>query len=323
MFERLSSSRRREIAEAATAGARKGWHGFLWMMKILAPISLATALLQWSGWLAAADFLLGPLMGVLSLPPVAAVPLIVGMLTNLYGAIAAMVVLPLNQGQMTLVAIFLLIAHNLVQEGVIQGQSGLHPFKATVFRLVVATLTVTAVAPFLDLDAAVAGDLAKASSAPPLTVMLGGWVLATLRLSAKIFCIIVVLMTALEVFKALDWIQPVVRCFTPVLKLLGLSPRVGILWSTAVVFGLAYGAAVIVEEARSGAMTKEELESLHLSIGVNHSMVEDPALFMSLGLSPFWLYVPRFLMALAAVRCLTFWQTVVKPRWGTAVDSRQ
>jgi len=150
MFERLSSSRRREIAEAAAAGARKGWHGFLWMMKILAPISLATALLQWSGWLAAADFLLGPLMGVLSLPPVAAVPLIVGMLTNLYGAIAAMVVLPLNQGQMTLVAIFLLIAHNLVQEGVIQGQSGLHPFKATVFRLVVATLTVTAVAPFLD-----------------------------------------------------------------------------------------------------------------------------------------------------------------------------
>src|SRR5512143_879594 len=94
-------------------GVWKGLSGFLWMVKILLPISFLTALLQWSGWLAQADFLMRPLTGLLSLPAVAALPMIIGMLTNIYGGIAAMVVLPLSREQMTLVAIFLLIAHNL------------------------------------------------------------------------------------------------------------------------------------------------------------------------------------------------------------------
>jgi hypothetical protein len=46
---------------------------------------------------------------------VAALPLLVGTLTGIYGAIAAMVVLPFTKGQMTLIAIFLLIAHNLAR----------------------------------------------------------------------------------------------------------------------------------------------------------------------------------------------------------------
>ena len=54
------------------AGLKKGWSGFLWMMKIIFPISLCTAILDWSGLLRHLDFLLKPLMGFLSLPPAAA-----------------------------------------------------------------------------------------------------------------------------------------------------------------------------------------------------------------------------------------------------------
>jgi hypothetical protein len=79
------------------------------------------------------------------------------------------------------------------------------------------------------------------------------------------------------------------------------------LWLTAVVFGLAYGGAVIVEEAKNGDLSPEELEILHLSIGINHSMIEDPLLFMALGLSAFWLWVPRLIMAILAVHVLRLW----------------
>ncbi len=65
-----------------------------------------------------------------------------------------------------------------------------------------------------------------------------------------------------------------------------------------------------MEEAKEGHMTAEELENLQLSIGINHSLVEDPALFLSLGLSAFWLWVPRLLMAIVAVRILTWWKAV-------------
>jgi len=131
--------------------------------------------------------------------------------------------------------------------------------------------------------------------------MLKIWFIATLYLSVKIFAIIMVIMILLETMKIFNMIQHIVKVLNPLLKIMGLDQRVGILWLTANVFGLAYGGAVIVEEAKGGCLTRQELERLHLSVGINHSMAEDPALFLSLGLSAFWLWIPRFITAIIAV----------------------
>jgi len=79
-------------------------------------------------------------------------------------------------------------------------------------------------------------------------------------------------------------------------------------------FGLAYGGAVIVEEAKRGNLTDEELERLQLSIGINHSMIEDPALFLPFGIGMFWLWVPRLVMAIVAVRLLALWRGFAGPK---------
>jgi len=302
---------RRRIGEGLGSGLRKGLSGFLWIMKILIPVSLFTALLAWTGWLGHLDFLLQPLMSILSLPAMATLPLLIGMLTGIYGGIAAMSVLPFSQDQMTLMAIFLLIAHNLIQEGVIQAKSGIHPFKATVFRLAAATLTVIAVAPFFNVTMTASEKTGSSlEMTRPLIEALQEWGLTTLSLSAKIFVIIMCILTLLEILKTLDLISPMVRVLSPLLKIMGLKQKVGFLWLTAVIFGVAYGGAVIVEEVKAGHLTKEELEELHLSIGINHALVEDPSLFLSLGLSPFWLWVPRVIVAILAERVLALWRVL-------------
>ncbi|HBD09907.1 MAG TPA: iron transporter, partial [Syntrophobacteraceae bacterium] len=276
---------RNRLGQGLQRGLGRGFRGFLWMAKILIPISFLTALLQWSGWLGHIEFLVRPITGLVGLPATAALPMIIGMLTNIYGGIAAMVVLPFTREQMTLIAIFLLICHNLIQEGVVQAQSGIHPLKATLFRLVAAILTVALVALCLRPESvAVDPGLTSAGNTQPFGAMLASWSLLTLKLLAKIFVIIISILTALAVFQEFGWIEPIVRALRPLLRALGLNEKVGLLWMTAAVFGLAYGAAVIVEEAKRGDLTKEELESLHLSIGINHSMVEDPMLFLALGL---------------------------------------
>lgn len=140
--------------------------------------------------------------------------------------------------------------------------------------------------------------------------MLKHWTMVTLGITIKMFVIIMGLLILLEILKISGWIKHVVGALRPLLKALGLSQSVGFLWVTAAVFGLSYGAAVIVEEAKAGHLTRKEPEGLQLSIGINHSMVEDPALFMSLGLNAFWLWVPRLLMAMVAVRLLTLWQKI-------------
>jgi len=300
---------RSRIKEGLQSGLRKGLNGFLWIMKILIPVSLFTALLAWTGWLGRLDFLLQPMMSILSLPAMATLPLLIGMLTGIYGGIAAMSVLPFSQDQMTLMAIFLLIAHNLIQEGIIQAKSGIHPLKATVFRLVAATFTVIAVAPFFDLTTTMPEKTGYSpETSQPMFQALQEWGLTTFNLSIKIFVIIMCILTLLEILKTLDLISPMVRVLNPLLKIMGLDQKVGFLWLTAVIFGVAYGGAVIVEEVKAGHLTKEELEELHLSIGINHALVEDPSLFLSLGLSPFWLWVPRVLVAILAERLLTLWR---------------
>jgi hypothetical protein len=138
------------------------------------------------------------------------------------------------------------------------------------------------------------------------------WFLTMSQLCVKIFVIIMTLLITLEVLKSIGWINQIVKFSRPLLKVLGLSEKAGILWMTAAIFGLAYGAAVIVEEAKEGHLVKEELEGLHLSIGINHALVEDPALFLALGLSAFWLWIPRLITAMLAVRLLTLWQHTFK-----------
>jgi hypothetical protein len=138
--------------------------------------------------------------------------------------------------------------------------------------------------------------------------MMGKWLWLTFFLCLKIFFIIMSLMTLLEVMKFLDWIGTMVKFFAPLLRFMGLEEKVGLLWVTAIIFGLAYGGAVIVEEARAGHISPEDLEMLHLSIGINHSMVEDPPLFISLGLNAFWLYLPRLVVAIIAVHLIRLWR---------------
>lgn len=298
------------LKEGTLAGLKKGWDGFLWMMKIIAPISLFTAILDWSGLLVHLDFILKPLMGLLHLPATAALPLVIAMLSGVYGGIAAMVVLPFSVPQMTLMAVFILMCHSLIQEGIIQGQSGIHPLKATLVRLVAAVLTVLLMTFWVESSTvmpAIAGTTGGTPVAPPFGEMLRLWAWKTLLLTVQIFFIMMSLLIFLELLKAFGWIHPLVRALTPFLRLMGLDEKVGFLWMTAVILGLSYGGAIIVEEAKTGHLTPEELEILHLSIGMNHSMVEDPPLFLPLGIHPFWIYVPRLVMAILTVRLIRLW----------------
>src|SRR4030042_1019409 len=110
---------------------------------------------------------------------------------------------------MTLIAIFILIAHSLIQEGAIQGKSGLHPFKATLFRLGTAVITVALVAPLFG-TAPERPEVPRAAvhASPPFISMLRSWALSTLDLAIRIFFILMVVITLLELLKTLGWVDP-------------------------------------------------------------------------------------------------------------------
>jgi hypothetical protein len=283
-------------------GLRKGTHGFIWICRILVPVSFAVALLDWTGWLYALDPVFQPVMGLINLPPQAALPILVAIFSSFYAALGMIVVIPFSTEQVILLAVFITIAHMLVVEGLIQHKSGISLAKIDAIRLVTAGLTVFAVSQFLSgTETPVVLPEALGAHATLLDA-LAGWTLSTLKLLLKILIIIMAVMVVLETLKVMGWNERLAAFFRPFMALLGLSPNVTTMWVAGAFFGLIYGSAVIMEEAASGRFAEDELERLHISLGINHSMVEDPALFLALGIGLFWTVVPRFIAAAAAVQ---------------------
>lgn len=293
---------RAQLRYGLRTGSRKGWGSFVWICRILIPTSFLVILIQWSGLLYQAAPLLNPLMRLINLPGAAALPIVTGVLVGPYTTMAIVTVIPFSLEQITLIAIFTMIAHSLIIEGIVQHKSGINAAKITLIRLGGAILTVFIVSQFF-------GDTTRSIIVPahltvatPFIEVLKVWGVDTIELLIKILIIIMTVMIALECLKSLGWMEYLLNSSRPIMRIMGLSHRTALLWVTAVVFGLMYGGAVIIEEAKRGTLTKEELERLHISIGTNHSMVEEPALWLALGLNGFWLWVPRLLTAVAAVQ---------------------
>jgi hypothetical protein len=189
-------------------------------------------------------------------------------------------------------------------EGIVQHKSGLNIIKATLVRVGAAVLSVFVVSQFFaDTSQSISLPASLAVQAP-FVEALKAWALDTLRLCGRVFVIIMLVMMALHASESLGWIKHLVKFFRPLMKVLGLSDRAATMWVTAAGFGLLYGSVVIMEEAKKGELAKEELEHLQISIGINHSVVEETTLFLVLGVNPLWLFIPRFLAAIIAVHAL-------------------
>ncbi len=282
-------------------GIKKGWSGFLWMAKIMVPLSLAVALLKWSGWLYKADAFLAPAMNLIHLPSEAALPLLSGFLINIYAVLAILLVVPFTLGQATMITVFGLVAHNLIQEGIIQHKSGINAFKMIGIRLAAAVALMFIMAPFMgDTRQSVVSTLT--ATQVPISDALLTWLKDTGIMLAKIFGIIMGIMILLEGLSRMGWDAYLHRIFRPFMRVLGLSDSSAMLWVTAVVFGLSYGGAVILQKIKENALTRSEVERLHISVGINHSLIEDTGLFMALGISAFWLVIPKLVVSIVVVQ---------------------
>jgi hypothetical protein len=298
------SELRAQLKTGLRTGIKRGWSNFVWICKIIVPVSFVAALLQWSSWLGQIDFLLHPLMSAINLPAAAALPIIVAMAVSFYAGLAIIAILPFTIEQIILIALFMTIAHMLIVEGIVQHRSGLNVIKATLVRIGAAIFSVFVVSHFFaDTSQSISLPVSLATQAP-FTEVLKNWAVDTLRLCGRVFVIIMLVMMVLYASESLGWIKYLVRFFRPLMKILGLPDRAATMWVTGAGFGLLYGSAVIMEEAKKGALTKEELEHLQISIGINHSVVEEAGLFMAFGVNPLWLLITRFVTAIIAVHAV-------------------
>lgn len=295
----------RRLGRCIADGASKGLRTALWLVSIMIPISLAVMLLQHFGVLAYLAPALGPVFRYLGLPGETAVALLTSALLNLYSGIAALSVIPLTDRQVTILALMMLICHNVPAESVIQHKAGTPLARMVVLRIVVSFaggVLLNRILPAGDPAARIRGTVEIVSVG--FWPALGGWALGAAELGAKICLIVVGLMIVHRLLREFKVIGLLAVPLTPLLWALGLSRRSAFLWIVANFLGLAYGSAIILEDIQSGALGRKDAQRLNRSIAVCHSLLEDTLLFVAVGAWAFWITVPR--LALAALVVWTY-----------------
>lgn len=117
-------------------GLRAGLATFWDLIKMMVPAYFVALLLDRLGVIAVLAEWAEPVMSLLGLPGEAAVPLVVGYVLNIYAAIGAMQALALSAQQITVLAVAVLIGHNLLVEGVVLQRAGMNGVAFGVLRIV-------------------------------------------------------------------------------------------------------------------------------------------------------------------------------------------
>ncbi len=294
-----------------TVGARKGLKSFLWIIKIILPVSLAAFLLEWSGATLWLEPVFKPLMSLVNLPPEAFIPIIASIFADVYGGIAAMAVMNFSVAQMTLIMLFSAISHSLIIEGLIQARSGISFIKITIVRLVASALSVYLLS-FAFSGTGVSIGPPTAGAGAGFLQALEGWAGDIGLLTVQIFGLVMIIMIGQELALSSGLIEKSRKRLSPVMRVMGLSDNALVAWLVAIFAGVTVGSAVIMEECRRGTISKRSLERLHISIGVNHSMVEQSVVMTALvGVNIFYIMFIRLIGAVLFVRLSGVRETLV------------
>ncbi len=296
---------------ACERGLRRALASTYRLLIMIVPVSLVVNVLDWVGLLRIIGHWLAPVLSLVGLPGEAAVSLISGALVNVYAGIAALGPLHLTLRQINILAVMILVAHSLPLEGAVQQKSGVSGWRMVLLRLGASFGLGFILAHLPGAAGPIVTGTASAATAITWTGHLLGWGMDTLRLALKMFIIITTLFLATELLREYGWLERLAKPLRPLMVVLGLPVSAAFAWVTAVVVGLLYGSALIIQEAEQGQIDRDGLVRLNASIAVAHSLLEDTGLFMAVGASLLWLLFPRLLAAAIIARVASY---LARPR---------
>lgn len=261
--------------------------------------------------------LVTPLMKWFGLSGDAAVPLVLGNLLGLYAAIGAMLTIELTVKEVFILAVMLSFSHNLIVESSVASRTGMSVWLMLAVRIGLAVVSSLLIAHLWDGGQ----ELAQYGFVSPEAASPSGWgeiILAALKKAAtgivQLVAIVIPLMTIIQVLKERHWIEAASRWMAPVTKMLGMSANTSLTLAAGFVFGLAYGAGVMIQAAKEDGVSKRDLTLAFIFLVSCHAVVEDTLIFVPLGISVWPLLFIRLVTAVLLTMAVAFvWRRFEHP----------
>ena len=277
----------------------------IWLIKITVGVSFAILFLKYFDILPWISRFLSPVFNHLGLPGEAALPYVTGYFVNVYAAISVAVAFDFDVRTLTILSVMVLCSHNMVTETAVQKKTGTSAVRIVLVR----TLSAFILAFLLNLI--LPGSITQAAAAAEegnhdFMAMFREWAVSTgwvvVKMTVLIFSL-AILQKLLSEFGVIRWISKFLK---PVLAFFGLPARTSFLWIVANILGLAYGAAVMLEETESGHVNRRDIDLLNVHIAISHSNLEDLILLSSLGGVWYILLITRWAGSFVLVWSLRF-----------------
>jgi hypothetical protein len=287
--------------------------------KIIFPVTVIVALLQYTPILPWVMELIEPLMGIFGLSGDAAIPLVIGTFLNLYGAIGAILTLDLTVKEVFTIAVMLSFSHNLLVETGVAIKVGVKLWVVLLVRLGLAFLS----ALIINLVWHGGGAIAQYGFIPAKEEKVTGIFAIILEAFLKagigilqLAIIVIPLMIGIQILKDKKWLDVFSRWMSPVTRALGMKENTSTTLAAGLLFGLAYGAGVMIQAVKEDGVSHKDVTTAFIFLVACHAVVEDTLIFIPLGIP----ILPLLLIRLGVAIVLTL---VVSFIWNRSIAAKR
>lgn len=295
--------------------------------KIIFPVTLIVAILQYTPVLPWIIQLISPLMGIFGLSGDAAIPLVLGNFLNLYAGIAGILSVDLTVKEVFTIAVMLSFAHNLLIESSVAVKVGVKVWIMILVRVGLAFIS----AMIINLvwhggqQTAHYGMIAPQEQQLSGILEIGLHALEKAALGVYQLAIIVIpLMVGIQLLKDLKVLQWFSKMMSPFTRMLGMRENTSTTLAAGLLFGLAYGAGVMIQAVKEDGVSKKDITLAFIFLVGCHAVVEDTLIFVPLGIPVLPLLLIRLVTAILLTVIIGFiWnrRVIAKNKSSSALES--
>ena len=236
---------------------------------------------------------------MIGLPGDAALVFVTSIFTNIYTVIALLSTLDFSVRESLIMATMCLISHNFVVETIVLQKTGSSAVWMVILRVLgsfVAAIGLNWLLPEMN-----GKMMAETVASLGFWETMLHWLESSVMLGLKIVLVISGLMILQRLLEEFGILKILSAMLSPLMRLFGLNPDVAFLWLVGNTVGLAYGSAIMMDYAKMGKLVHKEADLLNHHLAISHSQLEDPLLFVVMGLPVGWLIFPRVVLAMLVV----------------------
>ncbi|WP_045211587.1 hypothetical protein [Desulfonatronovibrio magnus] len=277
----------KSFAKAIYSVIKESFTAWIELLKIMVPIIIAVKLIAELGLLPYLASALEPLMHLMGLPGIMGLVWATAMVNNIYSAMIVFVSLPesfeLTVAQVTILSTAILMAHALPIELRIAQRAGTRLIFQGLFRIGCALILGIILNFIYEWGGWLQATNTVVWRPNPQPDGLLFWIFSQLKNLGVVFVIILILMAVIRFLDHIRATELFIWLLGPLFRLMGIGKEAASITIVGLTMGLAYGGALIIKEARTEKIKKQDIFFSLTLMGIAHSLIEDTLLMMLLG----------------------------------------